>query len=283
MEKMQDNYEIYLRGEKLYGDDFSRTEIEKWFKDEEDAYYEMTKRQDSEYRYSYHALNWYHAFRFLSHHRFHHTLGFGSAYGEELRPLAKQSDRITILEPSAHFAVQELEGRPVQYVRPQADGILPFPQETFDLIVCLGVLHHVPNVSTVVREMARTAMPGAYVLIREPVISMGDWRKRRRGLTKRERGIPIDIFRQIIDESGLKIWRQAACQFSLTSRLNYLMSAPVYNSRMSTRIDAFLCGLPLWPNRYHPQFFFHKLRPWSVFFVLQKPALGFSPVAGIQE
>lgn len=270
-EAMQDDLQIYLRGEKLYGDDFSPAKIEEWFKDEEDAYSKIIKGRHSEYIYPYHALNWFHAFRFLSHRRFQHILGFGSAYGEELRPLVEQCERISILEPSPDFDVHELQGKPVQYIRPQSNGILPFEQNTFDLIVCLGVLHHLPKVSTAIREMARAATPGAYVLIREPVISMGDWRKHRKGLTKRERGIPMKILRQMIDESGLKIWRQAACQFSLTSRLNYLIGAPVYNSRICTRVDAFLCGLPLWSNRYHPQFFFHKLRPWSVFYMLRKP------------
>jgi SAM-dependent methyltransferase len=270
METMQDDYEIYLRGEKLYGDDFSRAEIEEWFKDEEDAYYEMTKRHDSECRYSYHALNWYHAFRFLSHRRFHHTLGFGSAYGEELRPLAKQSDRITILEPSAHFAVQELEGRPVQYVRPQADGILPFAQETFDLIFSLGVLHHIPNVSTVIRELARCLQPGGYAIFREPVVSMGDWRQTRKGLTKRERGIPLTILREILLTSGFQIVQERRCMFPVTARLRYLMRSPVYNSPLCVRLDEWVSRLPFWPDRYHPTRWYHKLRPWAVFVTARK-------------
>ena len=41
-EIMNSGIEKYLSGEYLYGDDFDSCSIEKWYKDEEDAYYELT-------------------------------------------------------------------------------------------------------------------------------------------------------------------------------------------------------------------------------------------------
>jgi SAM-dependent methyltransferase len=266
-----DDYEPFFNGEKLYGDDFSQAEITEWFKDEERGYYELLQNSNELSNYAYHALNWYHGFRFLSHLRFRHILGFGSAYGEELRPVLGQAQKVTILEPGPDFSLQAVGGKAVEYVRPNPDGIFPFPDQTFDLIVCLSVLHHIPNVSTVIHEMARTAAPDAHLLIREPVVSMGDWRKRRKALTMRERGIPADILRTIIRKNGLEIQREAACMFTLTSRLNYVMRKPVFNSSVCTIMDAFLSRLPIWPSRYHPKFFLHKLRPSAAFYLLRKP------------
>lgn len=64
--------------------------------------------------------------------------------------------------------------------------ILDFESEQFDLITCLGALHRIPNVSMVVNELYRCLGKGGYLLLREPVVSMGDWSVPREGLTKRE-------------------------------------------------------------------------------------------------
>lgn len=260
-----------LRGEKLYGDDFSPAETAAWFRDEEDAYFALSSAGEANHEYGYHALNWRHGFRFLPQRRWRHVLGLGSAYGEELLPLVSRIDRITILESSASFQVPEIGRKPVTYVKPRPDGQMPFSSGSFDLITCLSVLHHIPNVSASIREISRCLVSEGFVLLREPITSMGDWRKPRRGLTKRERGIPLPIFRRTISESGLRIVRETPCCFSLTSRLGYFMRNQVYNSSFCTAIDAAICRLPFWPRAYHAGSIIQKLRPIGVFFLAQKP------------
>jgi len=259
-----------LAGERLWGDDFSVVEIEEWFEDERDAYYSLAPRNLAQYVYEYHALNWYHGFRHLPPMRFRRILGLGSAYGHELLPVAGWADDIAILETSKDFTVQEIDGKPVKYVKPRPDGTFPFSDGEFDLIVCFGVLHHIPNVTKVVGEMARCISPGGYALVREPIISMGDWRKPRPGLTRRERGIPLNILSDIIHSCRFEVIRERKCMFSLTSRLNYVMRSPVYNSILCTAVDAFICNLPIWPTRYHARSTVQKLRPWCVFCVLRR-------------
>jgi SAM-dependent methyltransferase len=261
-----------LRGEKLYGDDFSPSEIEAWFRDEEEAYYNLGAKGGNEYVYGYHALNRLHGYSVLPEKTFQNVLGVGSAYGDELRPIAPKALRITIIEASSGFRVQALEGVPVEYVRPRPGGEMPFPNGTFDLITCLGVLHHIPNVSVVVREIGRCAAPGGYVLLREPVVSMGDWRMPRRGLTGRERGIPAHILRAIVTTAGFEVLEEHRCMFPITRRLQYLKKLPVFNSRICARLDSLICRLPIWPNVYHPKHFFQKLQPNDVFYVLRKPS-----------
>jgi SAM-dependent methyltransferase len=261
----------YLAGSKLYGDGLPAEEAEAWRRDEKEAYYNLGSRDRSNYIYSYHALNWYHGFSRLQIKNFKHILGVGSAYGEELLPVGKHAREITILEACSGFVVPDLDGIPLKYVEALPSGAFPFADESFDLLTCFSALHHMPNVSDVLREFYRCLMPGGFVLLREPIISMGDWRKPRRGVTRHERGIPLSFFRTIIREAGFEILRERKCTYSLTSRFRYVMRSPVYNSRWCVAFDAFLCRLPIWSNRYHPRHFWHKLRPWSVAFVLRKP------------
>lgn len=254
----------YLSGLALYGDDFSESEIEQWFRDEAEGYFELEpgRRPGT---YGYFALNWWHGFQHIPAGPLEHVLGFGSAFGDELAPVVARARKVTIVESSDGFRNPRFE-----YVKPNPGGALAFPDSSFDLISCLGVLHHVPNVSKVLKELARCLMPNGVALVREPIISMGDWRLPRRGLTKRERGIPLPIFRRLIDAAGLDVEREAKCMFSLTSRFKYLLREPVYNSATVVRLDSLLCQLPIWPKGYHPRVWLQKLKPTCVFYVLRK-------------
>jgi SAM-dependent methyltransferase len=263
--------EPYFSGRALYGNDFGQDEIDAWFADEAEGYFNLTQSSRSrDYAYGYHALNRLHGFSRLPQKRFAHVLGVGSAYGEELAPILKYSDKISILEPSDGFKSTVLNGVPVNYVKPVACGDMPFDSGSVDLITCLGVLHHIPNVTKVVNEFSRVLSPGGYILLREPINSMGDWRKPRPGLTKRERGIPLPILRDLVTQAGFKIAREHKCMFSLSSRLRYLLRGPVFNNIAAASFDALLCKLPIWSNVYHPRNTLQKLRPTSVYYVLQK-------------
>ena len=264
--------ECCLSGSKLYGDDFTEEVLEDWFHDEKEGYYNLVgSAQKTSHSYGYYALNMAHGFDHLPKKVFESVLGIGSAFGEELHPVVGRMRHITVLEPSDGFVTHNLEGVPCNYIKPYVSGDLPFQDNSFDLITCFGVLHHIPNVSKVVREIYRCLMPGGYVLIREPIISMGDWRKPRRGLTKRERGIPYSILSDMIRSTGFEVVRERQCMFSLTSRLRYVLGGKaVYNSPVAVSLDELLCALPLWPTIYHPRYFWHKVRPTSAFYVLRK-------------
>ena len=99
---------------------------------------------------------------------------------------------------------------------------------------------------------------------------MGDWRKPRVGLTKRERGIPLDIFRKIITNSGFRIINEKKCMFPLTKWCKYLIKKPIYNSQLALFVDNILCTLFVWNYKYHAVNVFDKLRPTSIFYVLKK-------------
>jgi SAM-dependent methyltransferase len=261
----------YLRGEALYGDTLVGPDLERWFTEEAEGYANLGAKDRSTYVYAYHALNWYHGFRHLPRRRFRTVLGFGGAYGDELGPVAHQADRIVIVDPSDAFAHTDLRGVPLTYVKPVPSGTLPFPSETFDLITCTDVLHHIPNVSYVLRELARVLAPGGYFLLREPIHSMGDWRRPRAGLTKNERGIPIRLLRAMIAEAGLAIEREAPCVSRLVQVYVLRLGIQPYNSQLVTRIDAWYSRLFGFRRPYHATRWFHRLCPIGAAYVLRKP------------
>ena len=199
-------------------------------------------------------------------------MGIGSAHGDELKPLLARSRSITILEPAEGFASSSLGGKPVNYVKPRASGLMPFATESFDVAVCFGVLHYIANVSTVLGEIFRVLAPGGYALVREPTISMGDWRRPRPGLTKRERGIPLEIFRHIVGDARFEVVRETRCMFSLTSFLRFFINEHrLWRKKSIVNLDALLCRLPVWSNEYGAERLWHRIRPTAVAFVLRKP------------
>jgi SAM-dependent methyltransferase len=274
MDSDRDRVERALRREVLYGDDFAQEEIEAWFNDEREGYFNLYytggKASGKGELYEYEALANEHGFKWVSERRYLHTLGIGSADGAELRALLTRSDRITVLEPSENFSSTPVAGGCVSYVKPDPSGVMPFPPNTFDLIVCFNVLHHIPNVTTILKEIYRVLSPNGFALLREPTHSMGDWRFPRRGLTQRERGIPLEVFRDMLRGAKFVILRETPCMFSLTSRLSWIISKPVWQVSWIVRMDRVLCALPVWPRRYHARNTIEKVRPTAVAYVLSK-------------
>jgi SAM-dependent methyltransferase len=264
-------YNPYLSGEMLYGEDLPPAEIERWFESEREGYSQLTHREGSTYQYSYHALNQRHAFDHLPGDiNFSRALGVGSAQGDEFVPIQERVGDITFLEPGNFTKSPQLTQPTVQYAKPGADGVFPFSSTTFDLIVCFSALHHIPKVSQAISEIFRVLRPGGWALLREPIISMGDWRHSRFGLTKNERGIPHVLLRRFVREAGFRIVYERMCCFSLTSRLRVLTRDCAYNSRRVMAVDSVLCSIPFWPTAYHPVNVFHKLRPTAAAFVLKR-------------
>jgi len=261
----------YFAGTKLYGDDFSLAEIEAWFKDEAEGYADLGAKDRSTYRYAYTELNNRHGYRYLAGRTIDHALGLGSAWGDEFLPMIGQLRRITVVDPSDAFSLtKDIAGVPCQYVKPRTTGDLPFADGTFDLITSLGVLHHIPNISRVMAECQRCLRTGGVMLVREPITTMGDWRRPRRGLTKRERGIPLEIFHEIIAKTGFRIRHRAFCVFPVVTKLAGKAGVAAFNSRRLTALDAVLSAAFGWNTRYHRTRWFQKFGPQSVYFVLEK-------------
>jgi SAM-dependent methyltransferase len=253
----------YLSGDALIGDDFKAEEIAQWFADEKEACYEIRGDMNE---YPYHARNWFYGYRKLPQRNFRNVLCFGGGTGVELLPIADRLEQVTILEASSNFkAVIQ-----ASYATPNVDGSMSFPDDTFDLVTCIGVLHHIPNVSTVIKELYRCTSQGGIALITEPTTSMGGWMAPRAGLSKHERGIPRRLFRSFIENAGFEIVSESKCGFAPINYIARKLRLNPYNSSILVRLDRFLSALPFLSAKYHATTGFEKLRATSLFYVLRK-------------
>lgn len=262
--------EQYFTGHKLYGDDFSIEQIKKWYIEEEEAYASLVKEHELEGVYQYHELNTQNGFNYIDDKIYENVLGIGSSYGYEFVPIMRNIKNITILEPSGYLKSSVLGNISPNYVKPEIDGKLRFSDASFDLITCFGTLHHIPNVNFVLSEMVRVLKPGGFMLIREPIRTMGDWRMPRKGLTKNERGIPYQYFDNFFKESKLKVIKRTFCESLFLLKLINKIFPIKYNSRLYQRLDRFISSLFSFNIHYHSEKSISKLSPGSIFFVLQK-------------
>jgi hypothetical protein len=104
------------------------------------------------------------------------------------------------------------------------------------------------------------------------VISLGDWRRRRPGLTARERGIPLPLLREIVTAAGLAIERETPCIFAPLAAAGRRLGIRPYASPALTRLDALLSRAFAWNVRYHATSIWQKVRPIDVYLVLRTTA-----------
>jgi len=260
----------YFSGEKLYGDDFSKEQLAKWYDEEAEGYSGLVNQSPTDYSYVYHALNEMHGYRYENLPQGCSALGVGTAYCEEFLPIISKLAHITALDPSEHFATKELKGIPVSHVRPSIEGDMPFPNDSFDVITCFGALHHIANVSTVLKECHRVLKPGGVMFCREPIVSMGDWRILRKGLTKNERGIPVTLFIQTVEKCGFHLSRKVLFDFGPLGKLMSMFGMAIFSHKSTTMLDYILSQLFAFNIKYHRTGTLEKFGPASIFLILHK-------------
>ena len=260
----------HFSGEVLWGDDFDEAERAAWFEDEKNAYMELYASK-SNYEYGYDVVNSALGFAHLPRERkFRKALGLGSAFGDELIPISDRLESAVIVESADDYEAKRELPFSIEWRRAAPSGDLPLSDGEVDLALCLGVLHHLPNVSHVVSELGRVVEPGGYALVREPIISMGDWRCPRPGLTPRERGIPLRILTGLCASAGFDVVRERVCFFPGTAALAKVLHRDRFSERWMVRTDAFMSSIARINYRYHATVRWQKVRPTSVFLTLRR-------------
>jgi len=263
----------YFEGKTLYGDDFLSEEIKKWYDEEAEGYADLGSKHKNSYVYGYHKMNIIHGYNKIKKTKFENVLGFGSAWGNEFEPIINKIRNLTIIEPSDNLINNKIGNLIPKYVKPNINGNLPFNDNSFDLITCFGTLHHIPNVSYVISELIRVLNTDGYFMLREPIISMGDWRKPRKGLTKNERGIPVAFFEKEFSKYSIEIVSMEYC-FTVTSlierAIGFLFMRPLYTYKTYVFFDKFLSNLLKKNVRYHATRRINKISPQSIFYVIKK-------------
>ncbi|MCP3732904.1 class I SAM-dependent methyltransferase [Sphingomonas sp. MG17] len=266
--------EAALRGERLYGDDFDADEIDAWFADEVEGYTNLDHTDSLTDAYHYSALDAAYAWRSLPPGQLD-IIGLGSAWGSEFKPLVGRVRSLTIVEPGAKFWRRDVAGIPAKYVMPEPSGRLPFDDASFDVGTVFAVLHHIPNVSQVLAEMARVLRPGGKLLVREPVTSMGDWRNPRRGLTRRERGLPKDFIATLSDRIGMDVTREHLVGFGpLLNLATRGSDATPWNNTLFVKVDRLFSKMTRWNWSYHRTQFLRRFAPTMGCWVLTKRSDG---------
>lgn len=261
------DFELYSSGSKLYGDDFTHPQISKWYQDEEHASYDIYNGVDTT---QYDALNWYYAYRHL--HKFYDKcVALGIADGKDIEPFAKNIGEIFGIEPEERWWRNKIGNTKAKYLKPAVDGKIPLETNSCDLSICLGVLHHIPNVSYVVGELGRVLKKDAIAVFREPVTMMGDFRFSRPRMSPHERGIPPAIFKKILNDSGMQIVQFVLFDNPIVSRLSqkFGINRP-YDSKLIVKIDRVASFLFSWNKHYHPKNLLCKIQPSSVFIIAVK-------------
>lgn len=250
------------------GEDFTDEQIATWFDDEQNGYFNL--HGSAQERPEYDALNELTLFRFVRGQRFDACLALGAARGLDIETIAPLVSRFIIIEPTREYWRPTIGGKPADYRAPTLRAKIDLPNASADLTTAIGVLHHVPNVSEALSELHRILKPGALLLIREPIVSMGDWRKPRHGLTMNERGLPMNWLLSTLRKIGFEIDRATLCNFGPMARLCHSVGVDPYQKKWTTRLDLLLSAASAWNARYDRPGLFRKLAPASVAVVARK-------------
>ena len=261
-----------LEGRALYGDNFTPEQIAIWFAEEEDGYYRLTNGQaqaDAGDPFHYLVSDTYHYYRHIDDRRFEVCLALGCADGSDVAHLGPRVGRFIGIEPAETWWSGELGGRPAEFRKPRPDGLIDLPDASIDLVTAFSVLHHIPNVSVVFAELARVLRPGGVMLLREPVVSMGDFRQPRVGLTAHERGIPLALLERLFRANGLTVQRGTVARINGFFRVLQALGLPG-NSRWAVVIDAWASRLLRFNLHYWRRNVWQKISPHAGLFILLK-------------
>ena len=270
---MSDDLSLYLKGGALYGDDFDDEALQRWYQEEERGYFDLSDSQGG-HQATLRAYDELHFYPHLAGKKDLKLLGLGGADGTDYESIAPQIADFTIIEIAEDFWCNEIYGRPATYLKPALRGDIDRPDDTFDVVTSFSVLHHIPNVSQILRELFRVLKPGGLLLYREPIVSMGDWRNPRVGLTANERGIPLSYLDRCVAEIGFRSLYRAPSGFPPLARLLRKMGVECpLNHAPVARLDHWLSRLFTFNLRYHHTSVFHRFAPAGVAMVLEKPGV----------
>ena len=265
-------------GNVLAGNDFNDEQLKKWFKEEEEAFFEGDEGNsevDPWYTYMEY-VNEILGFSIVSKYMksIDKLLVVGPGSGKEIKSFSRNNVdcKLSFLESSRNFQEKLLFDFPnSNIIAPHFSGRISVSDNSMDVICAFSVLHHIPNVSKVITEFGRAIKSGGFLLIREPCSSMGDWRLKR-SATPNERGISRKLMVEFAEKAGFSLVSNPTP--ILFEPINYLLKKTMgYNFQSSKIIffaDRFISWILSFNDFYWRDNVWRKFGPSSYFYVFIK-------------
>jgi len=268
----------YLDGDMIVGDDFTEEEIELWYKEEEEAYCELSEEKNEKYLYE-NINNFYGLDKIIKKLKENNSIDilcFGGAWGGEIQSILKilnkyniENYEITIVDSSTKMLEIVKEKFDAKIVKANINGSIHIESNIFDIITCFGVLHHIPNVNYVFSELVRVLKREGIIFLREPISSMGNWNSQRVGTTINERGLGNEYINKLCVNNNIQILKKNYLLFSPFLLLVKKIKVDIDN-KVIIFLDFLLSKMFSWNIKYHRKLLFDKFAPGSIFLILQK-------------
>ncbi len=257
------------------GNDYGENEIEEWYRDEERFHNQFEDGLPGKSWVIYRTFDQGYAFEKYFHPKPEsRVLDFGCAEGSDIELLhAGHSFQLYGIDAS-ETQLQRFRMRyPGSEIKKATQiGKIEYEEHFFDYIIVISTLHHIPNVSYVLSELARVLKPNGLMIIREPISYLRPVGQEpaKKGTSPHERGIPEGFMLKEFDKLGLELL-QMRYSFStpvmlVVARITALEKV----SRLVLIADRFVSMLLSLNTRYYRASLLEKIAPGGAYFVVRK-------------
>lgn len=273
--------ESIRKADSLAGDDLSSDQIIKWYKEEELAFdasevsiYSKNLEIDPFYIYLRSLiLKLSDCLRWPEKNKKIKVLCIGPGDGSEIKNIkGLLNNNLYFIESSNYFIdLLEINFPGSNILKSEPLGEINLKDASIDIVICLSVLHHMPNVTKIISECYRVLDKDGTLIIREPCSSMGNWKNPERKSTPNERGIPRKWLLKTSKKIGFQKLKSTPIAFLPLSKLFKLLRLNKFmQSNLYFILDRLISLLLVNNDKYFRKSFFQKLGPNVYFYELRK-------------
>lgn len=207
-------------GFELYGDGFNEIQLQEWFEIESEGFSRLEMKSNSSKLDPWYGYNRYinekHVWNIINRHfstkKKLTVLVLGPGPGDELVRFAQawKDLKLRLIEPSEIFREALSQKFPTAIIENGNHIKIVDTGDRYDAIIGLQVLHHIANVSSIIKQLSCLLNQDGLLILREPCSSMGMWHDRHKNFnlaTPNERGISKFVINKALTESKLRPYK----------------------------------------------------------------------------